>query len=85
MAYKWSAANTGKVSFSVATNEDGNIATNGQTVAGNTTITMAGIKSDATFDQSAAVYGAFVNDICDGTFNQASGKKVVTYQAEVDE
>ena len=79
MSKQWSAGTTAKVSFSVNTNENGNIATNGETAAGNTKIEMKGIKSDATLEQSKAVFGAFVEDIIDGTYNEDTGKKTVEY------
>lgn len=85
---EWSTANTGSVKFNVTLNENGNIATTGQTAAGQKAISMTNIKSDAVFSDCANVYTSFL-DVVGGRYDAASGemtikKKVVEVEDEVE-
>ena len=89
MSKQWSTANTGSVKFNVTLNENGNIALEGQTAAGQKAISMTNIKSDAVFSDCAKVYSSFL-DVVGGRFDSDSGvmtitKKVVDVEDEEQE
>ena len=77
---EWSTANTGSVKFNVTLNENGNIATSGQTAAGNKAISMSNIKSDAVFSDCAQVYTSFL-DVVGGRYDSDSGVMTITKKA----
>ena len=83
MAYQWTTSPTMSVKFDVALNENGNIKQSGEDAAGKKTISLAGIKSDATFDQANAVYNEIFGKIAGGTYDQASAIRTITGGVEL--
>lgn len=80
MAYTFSLDPTATLKTDVATNENGNIATSGQTATGKTTFTLKGIKKDATHAQVSAVLDAFVGGIAGGTYDPASLEGTIKFK-----
>lgn len=80
MAYKFELDPTATIKTDVATNENGNIATSGQTAAGKTTFTLKGIKKEATHAQTSAVLNAFVGGVVGGTFDPATIEGTIKFK-----
>lgn len=78
MAYAFATANTANVKMNVALDENGNIAQNGDTVAGNKMFTIQGVKATATLDEAKTVFDAFVGNIAGGTYDSLSTIKTIS-------
>lgn len=80
MAYTFEYDKTATIKVPVATNENGNIATSGQTAAGNKNVTIKGLKKDATHAQTSAFLSAFVGGIADGTYDGANIEGTIKFK-----
>lgn len=78
MAYQWKENPTMTVKMDVALNAAGNIKQSGEEAAGKKTISLGGIKSDATFEQANTVCNEIFGKIGGGTYDQASAQRVIT-------
>ncbi|MBQ7705053.1 MAG: hypothetical protein IJT73_06485 [Selenomonadaceae bacterium] len=78
MALQWATSPTMTIKFNVATNANGNIATGSDTAAGNKTVSLQGVKSDATYAQAKTVYDAILNGICGATYDSQTAVRVIT-------
>ena len=81
-AESWATANVANVKFDVTLNEDGYIAKDGETVAGQKTFTMKGFTATGTPAQANAVLDKVIGDIGGGHY--VSGSKVRTITQGVD-
>lgn len=79
MAYTWATPATMSVSMGVNVNAAGNIAQSGDTVAGTKTISINGIKKDATFAQAKTVYDTFVGDIAGGSYVESTAQGTIKF------
>ena len=79
MAYTWATPSTMSVSMGVNVNAAGNIAQDGEDAAGIKTISISGIKKDATFSQAKSVYDTFVGDIAGGSYVESTAQGVVKF------
>ena len=85
MAKQWTNPTIANITFDVALNEDGNIATSEQTVAGKKSYTLNNIKHAAEFSDCATVFSTFVGAV-GGRYDENSGVKTVKYTvADVEE
>jgi len=80
MSYVFQQDPTATIKVNVATNENGNIKTSGQTAAGNTSISIKGIKKDATHAQTSAVLTALIGGIADGTYDPATIEGTIKFK-----
>jgi hypothetical protein len=80
MAYTFQTDPTATLKVSVATNENGNIATTGQTAAGNTNISLKGIKKDATHTQAKAVLDAIIGGVVGGTYDERNLEGTIKFR-----
>lgn len=78
MAQNWAPLTTMTVKMDVATNENGNIATGEDTAAGKKTVSLNGIKADATFAQADKVYGAIMTDILGANYDKSTATRTMT-------
>ena len=74
-AESWTNAPVASVKFDVNLNADGNIAKDGETVAGQKTFTMKGFTANGTPAQANAVLDKVIVGISGGTY--VSGSKVI--------
>lgn len=75
-AESWAAAPVANVKFDVKLNENGYIAKDGETAAGQKTFTMKGFSASGTPAQANTVLDKIIGDIAGGTY--VSGSKVRT-------
>lgn len=81
-AESWAAAPVANVKFDVNLNENGNIAKDGETIAGQKTFTMKGFTASGTPAQANTVLDKIIVDIGGGSY--VSNSKVRTITQGVD-
>ena len=97
MAYQWESSPNASFRIGVETNEDGDIAQDGDVVAGTKNVTFGYVAHAATLTHlltgyeagtSPAEYehsglgGVFIAFLLGGTYTQSTARKSVTYKAE---
>ena len=100
MAYQWESNPNASFRIGVQTNEDGDIAQDGDTITGTKNVTFGYVANSATLTHlltgyeagvSPAEYehsglgGVFIDFLLGGTYMQSTARKSVTYKAEEDE
>lgn len=78
MAQNWADIKTMTVKMDVALNEQGNIATGDDAAAGKKTVSLNGVKADATFAQADKVYGSILTDILGTTYDKKTATRTMT-------
>jgi len=75
---EFAPAVTASVKMNVGMTADGFIAQTGDTVTSTKSISIPGIKADATLSEANAVFTAFLGNIAGGTSDSLTAKKTVT-------
>ena len=78
MAKQFATAVTGTLKANVAIDENGNIAQNGDVVAGNKSYSINGLKAAASVAEANTVYNAIIGNIAGGTFDSDTFVKTIS-------
>ena len=75
---EFKSAVTASVKMNVPMTSAGTIAQSGDTPASTKSISISGIKADATLSEANTVFETFLGDIAGGSFDSLTAKKTIT-------